>query len=138
MPGVLLDTNILLYAISTNPGEAEKRCIARELLASDDWGLSVQVLQEFFVNATRQPNPSMRHEDAVEAVQQFLLRPIVPSDVALLQKAFDVKYRYGISYWDAAVVAAAILCGAKVLFSEDLSHGQVYGGVMVSNPFLVE
>ena len=49
----LIDTNILLYAISTAPEEAEKKRVARGVLAGGDWGLSVQVLQEFYVNATR-------------------------------------------------------------------------------------
>lgn len=58
-PGCFLDTNVLLYAVSADPRKAAKRDLARELLQEDDWTLSIQVLQEFFVQATGVPPPGL-------------------------------------------------------------------------------
>lgn len=135
--GSFLDTSILLYAISTDPKEAAKKQRAREILALPDWGLSIQVLQEFYVNATRPPQPAMRHEDAEAAIRQLLLRPVADSNAALLLEALQLKARYQLSYWDAAIVAAAIQLGAAILYSEDLQNEQEFEGVKVVNPFLL-
>ena len=134
---VFLDTNILLYAISTAREEASKKRVARELLAGTDWGLSVQVLQEFYVNATRAaPRPAMSHANAVAAVEEFLRRPVAISDPPLLIAALALKDRYQLSYWDAAIIAAANAIGSEILYSEDLVDGQSYGAVTVRNPFV--
>lgn len=135
MPDSLLDTDILLYAISTDEAESDKKRVARELLARDDWGVCVQALQEFHVNATRPGRAAMSHEDATAAIRHFLLRPLAHSDGALMLDALEIKARYRISFWDAAVVAAGRRLGARVLYSEDLSDGQEYGGIRVVNPF---
>jgi len=131
-----IDTNVLLYAVSTDAAEAAKRTQAREVLSRPGWGLSVQVLQEFYVNVVRPPRSAMTHADAVAAIRQFLRHPTVASDAALLLDALRLKERFQIAYWDAAIVAAARVLGASVLFSEDLNHGQDYDGVKVINPFL--
>lgn len=131
-----VDTNILLYAISTAPEEAARKQRAREILAKTGWGLSIQVLQEFYVNATRAPNPAMRHEDAEATIRQLLLRPVADSHAALLLEALRLKARYQLSYWDAAIVATAQQLGASTLYSEDLQHGQTFDAVKVVNPFL--
>jgi predicted nucleic acid-binding protein len=134
---VFLDTNILLYAISTAREEASKKRIARKLLARTDWGLSVQVTQEFYVNATRgTPRAAMSHANAVAAIREFLRRPVVSSDPPLLLAALELKARYRLSYWDAAIVAAAQTMSASTLYSEDLNDGQNYAGVTVHNPFV--
>lgn len=132
-----VDTNILLYAISTDPEEAAKKQRAREILALPDWGLSIQVLQEFYVNATRPPQPAMRHEDAEAAIRQLLLRSVADNNAALLLDALRLKARYQLSYWDAAIVAAAMQLDASTLYSEDLQNGQEFEGVKVVNPFLL-
>ena len=133
---VFLDTNILLYAISTTREEAGKKDIARELLARTNWGLSVQVLQEFYVNATRAaPRPAMSHANAVAAIEEFLRRPVAISDTALLLAALELKAKHRLSYWDAAILAAARALDVATLYSEDLNDGQSYGSVAVRNPF---
>jgi predicted nucleic acid-binding protein len=130
-----VDTNILLYAASTDPGEADKRTKAREILAGADWGLSVQVLQELYVNLIRPSRRAMSHEHAVALIRQLMRRPLVATDSGLLLDALGLKQRFQLSYWDAAIIAAAKALGASVLYSEDLNHGQDYGGVRVENPF---
>ena len=132
----VLDTNILLYAISTDPAEVSKRDIAQRLTTATEWGTSIQVLQEFYVNATRGKNPTLTFDEASEAVDLMIdMHACAGMDASTIQQAIRIHQRYQISYWDAAVVAAAIALGAKVLYSEDLNHGQIYDGVRVENPF---
>lgn len=131
-----VDTSVLLYSASSNPHEADKRDTARRRLAGAGWGLSVQVLQEFYVNIVRPPVCAMTHADAVAAIRELLRRPTVATDTSLVLEGLRLKERYQISYWDAAIIAAARALGACTLYSEDLSHGQDYDGVRVVNPFL--
>ena len=89
-----------------------------------------------YVNATRPPQPALSHEDTVLAIEHFLRRPVVASGVPLMLESLRLKQQFMISYWDAAIVAAARAAGAKTLYSEDLNDGQDYEGVIVRNPFL--
>ncbi|MBI2382786.1 MAG: PIN domain-containing protein [Gammaproteobacteria bacterium] len=130
-----VDTNTLLYAASTAPNERRKRERARVLLGAGDYGLSAQVLQEFYVNVTRSPQPAMSHAAAAAAIRELSRGPAVPIGSALVSSALRLRDRYRISYWDAAIVAAAIELKAKVLYSKDLNDGQRYGEVVVENPF---
>jgi len=130
-----LDTNILLYAASRNPADLTRKKIAIELLAERDFGLSAQVLQEFYTVATRKADYRMPPEKALEWIENLEEFPCVTLDIALVKTAAETSARYRISYWDGAIVAAAEALGAPVLFSEDLNDGQLYGGVRVVNPF---
>jgi predicted nucleic acid-binding protein len=130
------DTNILLYSVSTAPGEEAKAAVARSLLAEKNLVLSVQVLQEFYVQATR---PSRRnplpHSIAVELIEKWRRFRIQETTLAIMTAAFETKERWSLSYWDAAIVEAARASGCRELLSEDLADGQGYGGVRVVNPF---
>ena len=131
-----VDTNVLLYAVSTVPGEATKARMARGLLEADDLALSVQVLQEFYVQATRAGRADrLSHEQAALLVESWLRFPVQESTVVLLRGAFEIKRRHRLSYWDAAIVEAARLLGCETLLSEDLAHGRSYEGVKVTDPF---
>lgn len=130
-----LDTNVLVYAFSRSARDAAKARIARQWIAREDWGLPVQVLQEFYVNAVRTPH-ELAHGDAVAIIEEIAAsRPVAAADVPLIRHALQLKNRYGIAYWDAAVIAGARRLGATVLVSEDLADGQDYGGVRVLDPF---
>lgn len=132
-----VDTNILLYAISSRPEERPKAERAERLLNEPDLALSVQVLQEFYVQATRASAPvRLSHAIAVDFVDSLLRFPVLPITVDLLQAAMAIRERYRLSYWDAAIVAAALDLGCDLLLTEDLQHGQDYGGLRVENPFL--
>lgn len=136
MAAAFVDTNVLLYAISTAPSERAKSARARELLDSDDLALSVQVLQEFYVQATRRTKPDrLDHGQAADLIEAFLRFPAQETTVPVLRAALETAKRYRISYWDAAVVEAARAIGCTLVFSEDLADGQNYGGVRVKNPF---
>jgi predicted nucleic acid-binding protein len=131
-----LDTNILLYAASRNPAHLSKKTRAIELIEGTQFALSVQVLQEFYANATRKADFSMTPETAlqwIEKLEEFVWLPI---NASLVKTAVSVSARYGISYWEGAIVAAAEAIGAPVLYSEDLNHGQAYDTVTAINPFL--
>ena len=132
-----VDTNVLLYAISSRSDESAKAERARALLNEPDLGLSVQVLQEFYVQATRPGATSPIGHDAAVAFIRTLERFALQEQTAvLMHAAFATRVRYGISYWDAAIVEAARMLGCHQILTEDLQHGQDYGGVRAANPFL--
>lgn len=133
---VFLDSNILLYAFSTATNHQQKRQRAEQLLASRDWCLSAQVLQEFYVNAIK-PQHGLERSVAAAVVEEIALsRPVCPVDTALVFRALEIQARFQLSYWDSTIVAAAIRQGCSTLFTENLSHGQKFGGVQTVNPFV--
>lgn len=131
-----VDTNVLLYAFSRKPDEREKERKANEILSSKDLCLSVQVLQEFYHQATHQQRPErITHDEAVALVESFRRFPAQETTVTLTLAAMQTRQRFQISYWDAAIIEAARTLGCEVVLSEDLGDGQDYGGVRVENPF---
>jgi predicted nucleic acid-binding protein len=131
-----IDTNVLLYAISRDRQEQDKRERANQILAARDLALSVQVLQEFYVQATRTSRPDpLTHEQAVELVESFMRFDVVAISAEVMFAAFATRRRFGVSYWDAAILEAARSIGCDVILSEDLSDGGDYAGIQVVNPF---
>jgi len=131
-----VDTNVLLYAVSTDPGEAGKAALANQILSARDLTLSVQVLQEFYVQATRPGRADpLSHEQASALVNAFLRFPVVETTTALWLAAVAARHRFGLSHWDATVIEAARASGCELVLSEDLSDGQDYDGVRVEDPF---
>ncbi len=130
-----IDTNILLYAASNAPADLAKRQLACALLTQPDIGFSAQVLQEFYAAAVMKQRLQMTHDEAVAVLQSLAAFPVWPISRDLVFDAIDVKQRFGISYWDAAIVTAAKQMGCQRVYSEDLNHGQNYDGVIVVNPF---
>ena len=132
---VFLDTNVLLYAVSSAPGEAAERDAARRILQEDNWGISVQVLQEFYVNATGKLRRTVPPQTTAPFIRLLLERPVVTTTPDLFRRAVDISRRYQISYWDAAIVAAAAHLGCGTLYTQDLNTGQMYEGVEAADPF---
>ena len=128
-----LDTNILLYAASSAKSEQSKRLKARELLAMEGGGLSVQVQAEFYVNATNKFK--LPHEQAVRILESLDSYPVLALTQDVFWVALQIKDRYKLSYWDSSIIAAAVELGCHTVYSEDLSHGQIYAGVRVIHPF---
>lgn len=130
------DTNVLLYAISRDPAETGKAKRANELLAAGDLGLSVQVLQEFYVQATRASRTdAITHEQAAGLVEAWRRFPVQDLTAGVMVAAFETRRRFGISYWDAAIIEASRALGCETVLSEDLDAGTDYDGVRVHNPF---
>ena len=133
---VFIDTNILLYSIDEDPANAAKRQQAQQLLLEERWGWSVQVATEFFVNVTSAKRPfRLSADDAAALVETWLAFPTLDITPALFRAAIDIHKRFQLSYWDAAILAAAREMGCRSVYSEDLNAGQNYDGVTVINPF---
>jgi predicted nucleic acid-binding protein len=131
-----VDTNVLLYAISRDPAEQGRAKRANDILAARDLALSVQVLQEFYVQATRQTRTdAITHDQAVRLIESFRRFPVQDITAAIMMSALTTRQRYQVSYWDAAIIEASRVLGCEVVLSEDLGDGQDYGGVRVENPF---
>ncbi len=131
-----VDTNVLIYAISNMAEEARKRRLAQALLDRGGWGVSVQVLQEFYVQATRasRPNP-LSHAIAIGWIDVWLGGEVQDNTLAVLKSALAIKASYGFSYWDSAIIAAARALGCSELYTEDMSHGRQIEGVTIIDPF---
>ena len=132
-----LDTNVLVYAAAGRGAEEAKRKRALELIENEDFGLSAQVLQEFYVTVTRKLDRGLSAEQALEWMEQLEAFRCLAIDNALTKIAAEISERYQIAYWDAAIIAAAEALGAETLYSEDLNHGQRYGYVEVRDPFRI-
>jgi len=131
-----VDTNILLYAISRDADEQAKADRANDILARRDIASSVQVLQEFYVQATRESRPDrLTQAQATELVESFTRFRIADITIGIVRAAMASRDRFGISYWDAAILEACRSLGCDVVLSEDLADGRDYGGVHVRNPF---
>ena len=131
-----VDTNVLLYAASLLPEEADKRRRARALLTEPDLSVSVQVLQEFYHQATRSTRPGrLSHDDALQFIEPILLMPIQAITLDVFRTGVAISQRFGLSYWDGAILAAARALGCDVVCSEEFSEEQDYDGLRVTNPF---
>lgn len=131
-----LDTNILVYAAAGREHEEAKRQRALTLIETESFGISAQVLQEFYVTVVRKIQKPLAAEKALEWIELLATFPCLSIDVPIVKIAIELSERYRISYWDGAIIASAAALGANRLYSEDLNHGQIYDGVRVLNPFL--
>jgi predicted nucleic acid-binding protein len=133
-----VDTNILIYAHDTAAGAKHERAraIIEELWRNRSGVVSTQVLQELTVNLRRKAGRPLDGKKTREIVADYLSWHVVVNGGESILEALDLEERYRISFWDALVIHAALVSGAEILYSEDLSHGQVYGSVQVVNPFV--
>lgn len=131
------DANVLVYA--HDPRDQRKQAVAQRLLAdaiaNDTGALSAQVLGEFFNTATRRLPNRLSVEEAMQAIEQVSVLPVVALDLELVRRAVSACQRYQISYWDGLIIAAAERASCARLITEDLNDGQEYNGVAVFNPF---
>lgn len=132
-----VDTNVLLYA--RDEGQPEKQAVAagwiEHLWESDAGRVSTQVLNEFYVNATRKLSHPMTIDDARADVADLAGWDPIGIDGELISAAWDIEDRYQFHFWDALVVAAAKAAGCHTLLTEDLQDGQDLDGLAVVNPF---
>jgi predicted nucleic acid-binding protein len=133
---VFVDTNVFVYA--DDDDSADKRDRARavlaELIPDSRAVISTQIMQEFFVVATRKLGiPKERARRRVEALARLNVVLVRPE---LVLSAIDLHRLHSLSFWDALVIRCAAAAGCARLLSEDLQHGQVIDGVRIENPFL--
>jgi predicted nucleic acid-binding protein len=130
------DTNVVIYAV--NRAEPEKRSRAVELLmgciAKGSGAISAQVMQEC-MNVTYKVSPS--DSQVRLSLIENILRPLYRIDTTaeLIESALGIKDRWRYSFYDSMIIAAALACGAKTLYSEDLQHGQRIENLTIINPF---
>lgn len=138
MAAAFVDTNILLYAAGNARAERAKSVIAREILRNEEVSLSTQVLQEFYWVATRPHKLALTHAEAVAFIDVWKMFRVQAISLGIVEDALFLCRDFRISYWDAAIIAAARHLDCETLFTEDLSHGTNYGGVTALNPFLTK
>lgn len=132
-----LDTNILVYAFDRSAGY--KHSLASQLVEAcwenENGCTSIQVLQEFFVTVTRKIAAPLQDSVAKQIVADLAQWRLHSPEAGDLLQAIDLQQNYQLAFWDAQVIQSATSLGCKQLLSEDLNHGQLYGGVKVINPF---
>jgi predicted nucleic acid-binding protein len=133
-----VDTNILIYSYDTEGGDKFEAAnhLLKSLWKQKNGCISMQVLQEFYVNITRKTRKPLSTEAARLAVIDFSQWKVHRPEVDDVLAAIDIEQRFQISFWDALVIRSAQRLGCKTLWSEDLSAGQDYDGVVVKNPLL--
>jgi predicted nucleic acid-binding protein len=131
-----IDTNIILYSISRDPADAAKRETAEMLLLATDLALSVQVLQEFYAQATKSARKgALTHEQAGNIVRSMKRYPVLDNTTEIFDDALAIRERWQLSIWDAMIIAAAGKLGCDQVLTEDMPSGQVINGVRIVNPF---
>jgi len=131
-----VDTNVLVYAHDRSSGAKHDRAraLVESLWSSGQGVLSTQVLQELCINLRRKVNPPLPMDETRRLLQDYLTWEIVVNTPKSTVYALDIEERYKLSFWDALIICAAESAGAAVLYSEDLSNGQIYGSVRVVDP----
>ena len=139
-PTCFVDTNVLVYA--RDASEPAKQPAAgrwlRLLWATRSGRVSAQVLNEYYSVVTEKLRPGMGRDEARADVRNLMAWAPVPTDGPVVEGAWTVQDRYGLSWWDSLVVSAAQVAGCAWLLTEDLQHGQVLDGVTVVDPFRTE
>src|ERR1700691_5370317 len=132
-----IDTNVLIYAHNTDAGAKHEiaKSVLRDLWSERTGLLSVQVLQEFYVNVTRKIAPPLLKDLARLVVSSYTIwcTDTTPTELAL---AFQIEDEARIGFWDALIVSSALESGATRILSEDFNAGQTIAGILIENPFL--
>ncbi len=132
-----VDTNVLLYAHDRGMGKKhEKACaLVSELWQKRSGVISTQILQELYVNLSRKLARPLERREIRQIIGEYRRWQVVLNTADSVVEAMEIEDRHRLSFWDALVVRAAEMAGVETLYSEDLSHGQIYGSVRVVNPF---
>jgi predicted nucleic acid-binding protein len=132
-----VDTNILMYAhdATTGPKHERAKALVEELWRDRTGVVSTQVLQELSVNLRKKVRRPLDAKATRDLVADYLTWQVIVNGGESILEAIDLELRYQISFWDALVVHAAQTSGVEILYSEDLSDGQMYGSVRVVDPF---
>ena len=132
---VFLDTNVLVYAQDQDAPKKRKRSreLIADVVASSVGVISTQVLQEFYVTATR--TMGVAPLAAKTVVQSFKIFEVVQISPDLIEPAIDPSLLSQLSFWDALIVTASVASECTTIYSEDLNAGRVIDGVRIVNPF---
>ncbi len=134
---VFVDTNVLVYAV--DGGAGERHTSAREWMKTlwerETGRISIQVLQEFYATVTRKLRPGLTAAEAQREVRALLPWAPIEINPDIIERAWFIESRYGLSWWDALIVASAQTLGCRTLLTEDLQHGQQFDNLTVISPF---
>jgi predicted nucleic acid-binding protein len=133
-----VDTNILVYVHDLSAGA---KCSRAQELTSELWDsrkgvVSTQVLQELYIALRRRLRIPVSIANAAEILRDYFQWEVVINNRDSIIRAAEFEARFKISFWDGLILQAAERAGADLTYSEDLSHGQIYGSVRVLNPFM--
>ena len=133
-----VDTNVLVYTQDLAAGE---KCSRAQALTSELWEvrkgvISTQVLQELYTALRRKLKSPMSALEAAEVLQDYAEWEVIVNNRESIFRAIEIESRYKISFWDGLMLQAAERAGARTVYSEDLSHGGRYAGMLVVNPFI--
>lgn len=133
-----VDTNIIVYSMDRTAGDKRAKAlrVVEQLWDSREGVISTQVLQEAIIYLRRRVGHRLSAQETREALSGFFMWEVFVNTEETILKALEVEERYQISFWDALILQSAESSGATILYSEDLSHGQMYGTVRVVNPFV--
>lgn len=138
MSAEFVDTNIVVYAYDRTAGSKFER--SRELMEklwdSGEGVVSTQVLEEFYVTVTAKIPNALKPVEARQIISDLGTWTVVVLEIRDILAASEMAERYRVSFWDGLILAAAHKEEAATLWSEDLNHGQKYGGITAYNPFL--
>jgi predicted nucleic acid-binding protein len=131
-----VDTNVLIYAHDVDAGAKNEtaKSVLDKLWSERTGVLSVQVLQEFYINVTRKIATPLPKESARLVVSSYSMW-CTETTAAEIYSAFRIEDELRIGFWDALIVASAVKSGASRILSEDLNDGQRISGVLIENPF---
>jgi len=133
-----VDTNILIYAYDRLAGDKHHaaKTLLKELWETRTGCVSIQVLQEFYVNITQKVARPLSPETAAQLISDLSVWTVHRPGVDNVLEAIRLQTRYQLSFWDAMILASAQALNCQLLWSEDLNTGQIYDKVTVSNPFV--
>ncbi len=131
-----IDTNILIYAhdIDARAKNEIAKAVLRELWSERTGALSMQVLQEFYINVTRKIASPLSKDSARTVVTSYALwcTETTPAEISA---AFRIEDESRIGFWDALIISSAVKSGSTRILSEDLNAGQRIAGILIENPF---
>ena len=135
---IFIDTNILVYALDNRDNDKmnKARNILRKVIYENKPVISTQVINEFYVAATRKLNIDKTLIKTI--VHNFKNMEIITSDLQLTENAINISIESQISFWDSLIIATAEKANCKLIISEDLNSGQTYQGISLINPFQQE
>jgi len=137
MSPAFLDTNVLVYMFDADAQEkqAQAQQLFDKLAGEGRILISTQVLQEFYVISTRKLAVPLTSQEAERAVRDLAAFTLIQIDTQIILGAIKITNRYHFSFWDSLIVQAAMMGGARILYSEDLQDGQIIDGLRIQNPF---
>ena len=137
---VFVDTNVLVYSRDASEPQKNKQAIAwmSSLWNTRAGRLSYQVLQEFYITVTEKLDPGLDRESARKEIRSLLPWRPLSVDNRVFDGAWHIQDRFGLSWWDALIVSAALVADCRYLLTEDLQDSQMFGNLRVINPFNTE